>query len=128
MDECARENRNRHLPLNRCQELTGVIGLQAWGAVSSGSQFSAPMMCDFGFLHLCLQCNASSFFFLSPTIYSPGLITSHPLRWAAQKEKEGKVPNSFCKAVITMMPKHNEGCTETGNCSPVPLMNIKQIS
>jgi len=67
-------------------------------------------------------------FFFILTTSSLGLIPSHPLRCAAQKEKEGKLPNSFYKAVITMMPKHNEGCTETENCSPIPLMNIKQIS
>ena len=41
------------------------------------------------------------------------------------KEKAGKLPNSFYKAIITVMPKLNEDCTEIENYSPISLTNIK---
>lgn len=43
-----------------------------------------------------------------PTTSSPGLVTSHLLRYAAQKVEAGKLPPSFYKAIITTMPKLNE--------------------
>lgn len=47
-----------------------------------------------------------------PTTSSPWLICTYLLGGVAQKEKEGKLPNSFKNAIITM-PNLKEDCTQT---------------
>ena len=38
--------------------------------------------------------------------------------------EEGKLPNSFCEATITLIPKPDEDATKKENCRSVSLMNI----
>ena len=37
---------------------------------------------------------------------------------------EGKLPNSFCEATITLIPKPDKDATRKGNYRPISLMNI----
>jgi hypothetical protein len=39
-------------------------------------------------------------------------------------EKEGKPPNSFCEANITLLPKPDEDMIKKENYRPISLMNI----
>jgi hypothetical protein len=40
------------------------------------------------------------------------------------KEMEGTLPNSFCKATITLIPKPHKVPTKEKNFKPISLMNI----
>ena len=94
----------------------GLTGRRRWQALSkSHIPVFASYICAFAIMRL-------SFI---PTMSSWWVIPTHLLRYATQKEKEGKIPNSFYKAIITVMPKLNEDCTEIENYSPISLMNIK---
>ena len=42
--------------------------------------------------------------------------------------KEGKFPNSFYEATITLIPKPNKDVTKKENYSPITLMNINEKS
>lgn len=93
-----------------------MTGRRRWQAVGkSRIPMSVSYICAFAIMHL-------SFI---PTVSSCWVIPTHLLRYATQKEKEGKLPNSFYKAIITVMPKLNEDCTEIENYSPISLTNIK---
>jgi len=38
--------------------------------------------------------------------------------------KEGKLPNSFYEATITLIPKPDKDATKKENCRPISLMNL----
>ena len=40
--------------------------------------------------------------------------------------KEGKLPNSFCEATITLIPKPDKDVTKKENYRPILLMNIDE--
>ena len=37
--------------------------------------------------------------------------------------EEGKLPNSFYEATITLIPKSDKDAAKKGNCRPISLMN-----
>ena len=56
---------------------------------------------------------------------SPSLGFSRQEHWSGlPSEEEGKLPNSFCKATITLIPKLDKDATKKENYRPISLTNI----
>ena len=51
-------------------------------------------------------------------------LTPIPLKFFQKIAKEGKLPNSFYEATITLIPKPDKDSTKKENYRPVSLMNI----
>ena len=46
------------------------------------------------------------------------------LKLLQKNSEEGTLPNSFCEATITLIPKPDKDNTKKGNYMPISLMNI----
>ena len=52
------------------------------------------------------------------------MLTPILLKLLQKLAEEGKLPNSFYEATITLMPKPDKGTTKKDNYRPISLMNI----
>ena len=52
------------------------------------------------------------------------LENTYPTQVFPENVEEGKLPNSFCEATVTLIPKPDKDATQKENYRPISLMNI----